>query len=245
MNQEKIGKFISKVRKEKKLTQKQLAEKLGITDRAISKWENSKSMPDLALLKPLCNILDITINELLSGEYISKNEKDENLEKNIVNAINYSKKKQNISEHIFNLFILLFGTLMIIISMAIFSTPIGFTMWYSIIGTYILMIIFSFLLKKFLISNKSEKSIVILIISFFILYFGYLWTIDFINVKKNGANPDIFVVSSTVTTFSYSYDTFFYDLHICNLNQEDEYRKLVFDLNHDIDINEINKICGK
>ena len=78
MNQEKIGKFISKVRKEKKLTQKQLAEKLGITDRAISKWENSKSMPDLSLLKPLCNILDITINELLSGEYINE-EKNEYL----------------------------------------------------------------------------------------------------------------------------------------------------------------------
>ena len=63
MNQEKIGKFISNVRKDKKLTQRQLADKLGITDRAISKWENGKSMPDLSLLKPLCDILDISINE--------------------------------------------------------------------------------------------------------------------------------------------------------------------------------------
>ena len=61
MNQEKIGKFISNVRKDKKLTQRQLADKLGITDRAISKWENGKSMPDLSLLKPLCDILGIVI----------------------------------------------------------------------------------------------------------------------------------------------------------------------------------------
>ena len=70
MDQIKIGKFISSVRKEKKLTQKQLADKLGITDRAISKWENGKSMPDLSLLKPICDVLDISINELLSGEKI-------------------------------------------------------------------------------------------------------------------------------------------------------------------------------
>ena len=245
MNQEKIGKFISKVRKEKKITQKQLAEKLEITDRAISKWENGKSMPDLALLKPLCNILDITINELLSGEYISKEKKEETLEDNIVNAINYSKKKENIYELIFYLFILLFGVIMIVISMSIFSSPIEFTMWYSIIGTYVLMIIFSCLLKKTITSNKSEKYIIILIISFFFLYFGYLGVIDFINVKHHNDSPDMFVVSSTITDTSYSYDTFFYDLHICNVNKDDEYRKLVFDLDHDVDLDKINKHCNK
>lgn len=244
MNQDKIGKFISKVRKEKKLTQKQLAEKLGITDRAISKWENGKSMPDLSLLKPLCDILDITINELLNGDYISKNDKNKNLEENIVNAINYSKKKQNISELLFYLFILLFGTLMLIMSMSIFSTPIGFTMWYSIIGTYILMIIFSYLLKKIITSNKSDKYVGIIIVIFFILYFGYLWIIDFINVKYHHGEPDIFVVSGTVTTDSFSYDTFFYDLYICNINQEDEFRKLVFDLNHDVNLEQIDKHCN-
>lgn len=65
MDQQKIGKFIADHRKEKKLTQEQLAEKLGITDRAISKWENGRGMPDLSLMKPLCKELGITINELL------------------------------------------------------------------------------------------------------------------------------------------------------------------------------------
>ena len=245
MNQQKIGKFISKVRKKKKLTQKHLAEKLEITDRAISKWENGKSMPDLALLKPLCDILDITINELLSGEYISENKKEENLEKNIVNAINYEKKKQNIIEFIFYLYISLFGTIMIFLSMLIFNTPLYFTTGYSIIGTYILMIIFSFLLKKVLTGNKSKKFVFILISSFFILYFGYLWIIDFINVTKNGADPDIFVVSSIVTSDSYTYDTFFYDLHICNINQNNEHREIIFNISHDVDIDQIDKICKR
>ena len=244
MNQEKIGKFILKVRKDKQLTQKQLADKLGITDRAISKWENGKSMPDLSLLKPLCNILGITINELLSGDYISKKDKKDDLEENIVNAINYDKKKQNIIDLLFYLFISLFGTIMIFLSILIFGTHIEMTLEYAILGTYILMIIFSFLGKKILTSNKSEKKVVILIVGFFMIYFGYLWTIDYINVVKNNGEPDIFVVSTGVSTDTYSYDTFFYDLHICNINQDNEHRKLVFNINHNFDFNEVDRICN-
>lgn len=70
MNQAKIGKFISACRKDKKMTQAQLAEKLNITDRAVSKWETGKSMPDASVMLELCGILDITVNELLSGDFI-------------------------------------------------------------------------------------------------------------------------------------------------------------------------------
>ena len=65
MNQEKIGKFISELRKKKNMTQLDLANKLGVTDRAISKWENGRGLPDLSLLKPLCEELNISINESL------------------------------------------------------------------------------------------------------------------------------------------------------------------------------------
>lgn len=71
MNQIKIGGFISGCRKSQAWTQSQLAEKLGITDKAVSKWETGKSMPDISLLMPLCDVLGITLNELLAGEYIS------------------------------------------------------------------------------------------------------------------------------------------------------------------------------
>ena len=86
MNQEKIGKFIAKCRKEKNLTQSELAEKLGVTDKSIGNWENGRNMPDLSLFKPLCNELGISINDLLSGEKISKDKYQEKLEENIVNT---------------------------------------------------------------------------------------------------------------------------------------------------------------
>ena len=73
MNQEKIGKFIAECRKNKKMTQAELAEKLNITDRAISKWETGKGMPDTSIMLDLCNELGITVNELLSGEVIEMN----------------------------------------------------------------------------------------------------------------------------------------------------------------------------
>lgn len=71
MNQQKIGKFIASCRKEKKLTQAVLAEQLGITDRAVSKWETGKCMPDISIIPELCEALEININELLSGERLN------------------------------------------------------------------------------------------------------------------------------------------------------------------------------
>ena len=97
MNQDKIGKFIAENRKKKKLTQSELAEKLGVTDRSISNWENGKNMPDLSLFKPLCDILGITINELMSGENINEQEYNQKLEENLINTIDYIGKKNIIS----------------------------------------------------------------------------------------------------------------------------------------------------
>ena len=77
MNQEKIGRFIAENRKAKKLTQEGLAEKLGITNKSISKWENGNCLPDSSLFKPLCKILDISINELFAGEKLNDADKKE------------------------------------------------------------------------------------------------------------------------------------------------------------------------
>lgn len=77
MNQEKIGRFIAENRKAKKLTQEELAEKLGITNKSISKWENGNCLPDSSLFKPLCKILGISINELFAGEKLNDEEKKE------------------------------------------------------------------------------------------------------------------------------------------------------------------------
>ena len=84
MDQVKIGKFIAECRKKNNLTQMQLAEKLNITDRAISKWENGKSMPDSGIMLDLCNELKISVNELLSGEVIKMNNYNEKAEELLI-----------------------------------------------------------------------------------------------------------------------------------------------------------------
>lgn len=96
MNQEKIGKFIAKCRKEKNMTQQELADKIGVTDRAISHWENGRRLPDYSLIKKLCDILSISINELFYGEKISNENYKEKAEDNIEKLINdnYRKKKK-------------------------------------------------------------------------------------------------------------------------------------------------------
>ena len=87
MDQVKIGKFIAECRKKNNLTQMQLAEKLNITDRAISKWENGKSMPDSSIMLDLCNELKINVNQLLSGGVIEMNNYNENVEKNLLDMV--------------------------------------------------------------------------------------------------------------------------------------------------------------
>ncbi len=84
MDQIKIGAFIAACRKEQKLTQAQLAEKLNITDRAVSKWENGKSMPDSSIMLELCEILGIKVNELLSGERMDTDTYAQSAEENLI-----------------------------------------------------------------------------------------------------------------------------------------------------------------
>ena len=96
LDQIKIGKFISDIRKELHLTQKQLAEELNISDKTVSKWECGKGMPEVSLMLPLCNALKINVNELLSGEKLSDNNYHEKAEENVMNLIKEkeeSKKK--------------------------------------------------------------------------------------------------------------------------------------------------------
>ena len=95
MNQEKIGKFIQELRKEKGLTQVELAEKLGVSNRTVSKWENGNNLPDYSMFNILCEELNISINELLSGEKLTKENYQKKLEENFVSTIDYNNKKRN------------------------------------------------------------------------------------------------------------------------------------------------------
>ena len=95
MNQEKIGKFIAECRRDKRLTQEQLAEKLGVTSKSISRWENGRTMPDISLFEPLCDELGISINELFKAKKISSKKETNKLSIEVL--VDYCKyiKKQN------------------------------------------------------------------------------------------------------------------------------------------------------
>lgn len=93
MNQEDIGKFIAKCRKDKQLTQAQLADMLNITDRAVSKWETGKCMPDSSIMLELCKLLDISVNELLSGEAVDQRDREKKADENLI-ALKRKSEKQ-------------------------------------------------------------------------------------------------------------------------------------------------------
>lgn len=105
MNQEKIGKFIASSRKKKNMTQEELAEKINVTNKAISKWENGRGLPDCSLFNSICNVLDISIEELLSGENSPKND-------NVITEYMTYKEKQKKK---MNIFILLINIMLFVI----------------------------------------------------------------------------------------------------------------------------------
>ncbi len=100
MDQIKIGKFISEKRKEIGITQSELAEKLNITDRAISKWENGVCMPDVGTIPELCEILNITINDLFSGEVVNMKNNEKKLEENLMEM---ARQKEEADKRLLNL----------------------------------------------------------------------------------------------------------------------------------------------
>ena len=104
MDQAKIGSFIAQCRKNANLTQMQLAEKLNITDRAISKWETGKAMPDSSIMLELCCVLKITVNDLLSGEVVTMDNYNKELEKNLLEMV---KQKEEADKRLLKLEIVL------------------------------------------------------------------------------------------------------------------------------------------
>lgn len=111
MDQEKIGKFIQNTRKAKNLTQEELAQKLGVTNKSVSRWENGKCMPDLSLIKDICKELDISINDFLSGEHVDKKDYEKKLEENIIEVTNYNNKNKRKNFSIFLIVLILLSPL--------------------------------------------------------------------------------------------------------------------------------------
>jgi len=212
----KIGKYIAENRKKKNLTQEQLAEKLGVTSKTISRWENGNYMPDIALLKPLSEELDVTLNDLLSGEKIEKEQYQEKSEENIVNTIDYTNKKISEKNNLIGLLLVIFGIVCSITAMSIFPSESSWGSIYSILGGIISLIGVSKFTKKL----KYWKRLVCNY-GYFILFIVMLLVIDYIGVVNIHQAPRFSTVKTTINNIIY-YDTPFYDVIRYNVNEKDE-----------------------
>ena len=221
MNQEKIGKFICKCRKNKNMTQQDLAEKLGVSDRTIGNWENGRNMPDLALFKPLCDELDITLNDLMSGEVVSKKEYQEKLEENIVNTINFTNKKIKDKNNFIGLILIIFGIFITISAMAIFPSESSWGAIYSVIGAMASLIGVSKFTKKL-----SYIKRIICNFGYFIIFIAMLFVIDYIGVINIIQAPRFCLAKVTGEDVIY-YDTLFYDFIRCNKDSSNETYKII------------------
>ena len=158
MNQLKIGKFIAECRKQKKLTQMQLAEKLGITDKAISKWDRSIAMPDTSIMLELCDILCISVNELLSGEKINMENDNQKTEQLLLDmAKELEKKNKTIWSSMWAIMIVSMTALIAGIFIAAFLIPERVWQLVTILGVCVAFLIPCFYALKLEVSVGAYK----------------------------------------------------------------------------------------
>ena len=217
MDQIKIGKFISELRKRKNMTQQQLGEKIGVSPKTISKWETGKGMPDLSSLKPLSDCLEISINELLSGEKIEEDKYADKLEENIINTIEYSDKQVNNKKNLIGILLIVFGVFISFSAMSIYASESSWGSIYSVLGAIISVVGVSKLTRKL-----SHGKRLLLNYGYFILFIAMLFIIDYIGV----------IVTHQAPRFSYNtktgdnmiiYNTPFYNVYRINRNTKNEY----------------------
>ncbi len=217
MDQEKIGKFITTCRKEQNLTQEQLAEKLGITYKAVSKWECGKGLPDASIMIELCKILKITVNDLLSGEKVKEKEYQEKLEQNIIDTIDYTDKKVSKKNKLIYEMLMFFGLGLIFIAFTIYPTDSSWGAIHSIMGLLLSTLGF--------INLKSGKTIIkkiFLGLGYFMIIFILLLMLDYSNVVLNKVAPRFSYLKETNDTMII-YKALFYNVYRINRNTKNEY----------------------
>lgn len=158
MDQIKIGKFISHMRKDKNLTQAALAEKLGITDRAVSKWERGKGLPDASIMLDLCENLGITVNELLCGERLNMDNKNEKNEQLLLQMAKEMKEKdKRIWSSMWMIIIISTVAMLVGIFLTAFLLPEGTLQTVLILGICLVFLVPNFYALKLEISVGAYK----------------------------------------------------------------------------------------
>lgn len=235
MNQEKIGKFIAECRRQRKMTQSELGERLGVTEKSISNWENGRNMPDLSLFKPLCEELNISLNDLMSGEKVKERDYRDKLEENIINTIDYSNRKIESRNIFIGLILIVFGVLISITAVGIFPSESSWGSIYSVFGGIISLIGVSRFTKRLTYGKR-----LICNFGYFLIFILLLMMIDYIGVINIHQAPRFSLVKVTGENIIY-YDTPFYDVIRCNVDKDNEIFKVIKNQKYDRD--NIDKFC--
>ena len=237
MNQEKIGKFIAECRRQRKMTQSELGERLGVTEKSISNWENGRNMPDLSLFKPLCEELNISLNDLMSGEKVKEKEYRDKLEENIINTIDYSNKKIESRNIFIGLILIVFGVLISITAVGIFPSESSWGSIYSVFGGIISLIGVSRFTKRLTYGKR-----LICNFGYFLIFILLLMMIDYIGVINIHQAPRFSLVKVTGENIIY-YDTPFYDVIRCNVDKDNDNETFKVIKNQKYDRNNIDSYC--
>lgn len=220
MDTKKIGAFIAANRKAKGLTQEQLAEKLGVTNKTISRWETGKYMPDLSLLQPLSEELGISLNELLSGEQIETGHPEESTEPVILNTITYFSERLKDKHRKISWTLMTAGALVSISSFIALNPESSWSSIYSVAGL-VLFITGLFREMKFrLLRQKIAVSALL-----FLAVLGIFFTADYIGVVHDNRPPIYRHITHTLLGNDkiISYFNPFYRVHRINADSVNEY----------------------
>lgn len=225
MDTKKIGAFIAFNRKKKGYTQEQLAEKLGVTNKTISRWENGHYMPDLSLLEPLSKELDITLNELLAGKEIVKEEAMEYSEQNLIQTIDYTGNKIKNEHKKISLFIIGLGIFTSLCAFTVFPSESSWGSIYSMIGLFLFVV---GIFRELKFTSLLKKGLVSTIL--FTLLLGIFFIFDYVSVNQF-KQPPIYRLTTT-TVFSedgnkmIEYQNPFYNVFRINADTPNEYYRI-------------------
>ncbi len=220
MDNKKIGAFIAKNRKKKGLTQEQLGEKLGVSNKTISRWENGNYMPDLSLLQPLSRELGISLNELLTGEEIKEEKRIACSEQNLVDTIDYSAEKIKNEHRKISILIIVAGMFMCFGSFSALSYESSWSQLFSVVGV-LFLIAGVFRELGFL---SLFKRIWIAVLSF-LLIMGIFFIGDYLGVCEDRRPPMYRYMTRTKETESkiIEYCNLFYHVFQINADTPNEY----------------------